>query len=366
MIENPAKDSSPPRSAQPWAQSWEAVIAAAGSDAAQGLDAAQVRRRKAQYGPNRLRQHPRRSAISVLVAQFKSLIVILLLVAAMVGFATGETLAGWAVLIVILINAAIGFFTELRAVRSMEALTALGNVTARVRRAGQVRELPAVELVPGDIVVFEGGDMITADLRVIEASRLQADESSLTGESLPVGKDTAAAAPETTLAERSSMLYKGTAVTRGAGAGVVVATGMETELGMISELVAQAGEEATPLERRLDQLGHRLIWVTLAVTALVTISGMAAGKDFMLMVQTGLALAVAAVPEGLPVVTPLQSAGQERQSSPAPVSQMSLPQAAPPSPETQSAGQLLQSSPAPVSPWEAATTLPAISTVLRV
>ena len=152
MIENPAKDSSPPRSAQPWAQSWEAVIAAAGSDAAQGLDAAQVRRRKAQYGPNRLRQHPRRSAISVLVAQFKSLIVILLLVAAMVGFATGETLAGWAVLIVILINAAIGFFTELRAVRSMEALTALGNVTARVRRAGQVRELPAVELVPGDTV----------------------------------------------------------------------------------------------------------------------------------------------------------------------------------------------------------------------
>ena len=295
MIENPAKDSSPPRSAQPWAQSWEAVIAAAGSDAAQGLDAAQVRRRKAQYGPNRLCQHPRRSAISVLVAQFKSLIVILLLVAAMVGFATGETLAGWAVLIVILINAAIGFFTELRAVRSMEALTALGNVTARVRRAGQVRELPAVELVPGDIVVFEGGDMITADLRVIEASRLQADESSLTGESLPVGKDTAAAAPETTLAERSSMLYKGTAVTRGAGAGVVVATGMETELGMISELVAQAGEEATPLERRLDQLGHRLIWVTLAVTALVTISGMAAGKDFMLMVQTGLALAVAAL-----------------------------------------------------------------------
>ena len=313
MIEQPAKHATPQRLAQPWAQSWEAVIVAAGSDASRGLNASQVAQRKAQFGPNRLRQHPRRSAMSVLVAQFRSLIVILLLVAAAVGFAFGETLAGWAVLVVILVNTAIGFFTELRAVRSMEALTALGNVTARVRRAGQVRELPAIELVPGDIVVFEGGDMITADLRVIGASRLQANESTLTGESLPVVKDTAAAAPGTTLAERSSMLYKGTAVTRGAGAGVVVATGMETELGKISELVAQAGEEATPLERRLDQLGHRLIWVTLAVTALVTITGTAAGKDLMVMIQTGLALAVAAVPEGLPVVATIALArGMQR------------------------------------------------------
>lgn len=284
------------------AQDAEAVLRALGSDGEKGLSQREAGRRMHTYGPNRLRRQMPRSAWSILLAQFKSLIIALLVVAAAVAFAFGETLEGWAVAVVIGLNTAIGFFTERRAVRSMESLYALTSVAARVRRGGQTREIPAQDLVPGDIVVIEGGDVVTADLRLIEASKMQADESALTGESLPVDKQSQPVAAETPLVERSSMLFKGTAVTRGAGAGVVVATGMQTELGEISALVAESKEEATPLEVRLDQLGHRLIWATLAVTALVALSGTLAGKGLILMIETGLALAVAAIPEGLPIV----------------------------------------------------------------
>ena len=286
----------------PWAAPWQEVLLELDVTSASGLSPAEAAQRKSHYGPNLLHEHSRRSIWSLLWGQFKSLIVALLIAASAVAFAFGDTLEGWAVLVVILLNAAIGFTTERRAVRSMEALHALSNVTARVRRGGQECEVPAEDLVPGDIVVIEGGDVVTADLRLFEASRLQADESSLTGESLPVRKDTDPLPVEGPLADRTSMLYKGTAVTRGAGAGVVVATGMETELGEISALVADAEGEATPLEERLDQLGRRLIGVTLAVTALVSLSGSLTGKDLVLMIETGLALAVAAIPEGLPIV----------------------------------------------------------------
>lgn len=285
----------------PWAQPWEAVSSRFEVEP-EGLGEEEAARRLAHFGPNQLREHPRRSAWSILFDQFASLIIGLLIAAAAVAFAFGETLEGWAVLVVIVLNTAIGYFTERRAVRSMEALYALGSVTTHVRRGGQLREIPAEGLVPGDVVVIEGGDVVTADLRLIRASKLQADESALTGESLPVGKRVEPVAVEIPLAERASMLYKGTAITRGAGEGVVVATGMATELGGISALVAEAEEEATPLEKRLDQLGHRLIWATLAVTALVTLTGTLAGKGLVLMIETGLALAVAAIPEGLPVV----------------------------------------------------------------
>jgi Ca2+-transporting ATPase len=213
-----------------------------------------------------------------------------------------------AIAAVILINAVIGFITELKGVRSIEALRKLGTVSSRVRRNGGVTEIPAKSIVPGDIVILEGGDIITSDLRVITASKLQADESVLTGESLPVTKTTDVLHAEVPLAERYNMLFKGTPLTRGSGEAVVTGTGMQTELGKISSLVHATEEEATPLEKRLDQLGHRLIWVCLGVAALVAVSGITAGRDIFLMIETGIALAVASIPEGLPIVATIAMA----------------------------------------------------------
>ncbi|MEZ4701827.1 MAG: cation-transporting P-type ATPase [Rhodothermales bacterium] len=297
------RSSSPvPQPETPWASPAEAVVQALGVDAAQGLSDTEAAARLATHGPNRLTAHKKRRGWAILVDQFKSLIVGLLAVAAVVAYAFGEVLEGGAVVVVIALNTAIGFFTELRAVRSMEALFALGMVTTRVRREGHTANVPADELVPGDLVLLEGGDVVTADLRIVEASKLQADESALTGESVPVGKAPAAVDAGAPLAERRSMLYKGTSITRGSGLAVVTATGMDTELGVITQLVAEAEEEATPLEKRLALLARKLIWVTLGITVFVTAAGIVMGKPLLLMIETGLALAVAAIPEGLPVV----------------------------------------------------------------
>jgi Ca2+-transporting ATPase len=267
-----------------------------------GLAAREVKRRRKRYGRNRLRDTETQSAWEILVEQFKSIIVLLLVVAAALSFVFAKWVEGIAVLVVIVVNAAIGFITELRAVRSMEALQHLGRVGAKVRREGQVHEIPAQQLVPGDIAVLHAGDVVTADLRLIQASKLQADESALTGESMPVGKGVEPVEVEAELAERSSMLFKGTAVTRGAGEGVVISIGMDTELGRISALVQEAEQEATPLERKLDKLGRRLVWVTLGIGAFVALAGIFAGRDVLLMVETAIALAVASIPEGLPIV----------------------------------------------------------------
>ncbi|HEY8504335.1 MAG TPA: cation-transporting P-type ATPase [Gemmataceae bacterium] len=287
---------------KPWAMPPEEVARRLGVDPERGLDEAEARERLRRFGPNRLREVRRKSAWRILADQFESLIVLLLVAAAVLSLAFGKYPEAVAIAAVIALNTAIGFFTELRAVRSMEALRRLGSLTARVRRGGQVRELPAPELVPGDIVLVEGGDLVSADLRLVEASKLQADESALTGESLPVGKEVGPVPEGAALGERKGMLFKGTAVTRGSGEGVVVATGMRTELGQISELVAEAEPQQTPLEARLEQLGHYLIWLTLGIVVLAVLAGVSSGKPLLLMIETAIALAVAAIPEGLPIV----------------------------------------------------------------
>ncbi|NDJ34063.1 MAG: HAD-IC family P-type ATPase, partial [Chloroflexi bacterium] len=227
---------------------------------------------------------------------------LLLLAAAAASLAFGETVEAGAIVLVVIINAVIGFVTELRAQRSMEALQELGQVDAFVKREGSTHTLNAEEIVPGDVVVLSPGDIITADVRLTAASELQVDESALTGESTPVSKTVDPIDEETPLAERTSMVYKGTAVTRGEGEGIVVATGMETEVGNISSLVAEAQSEETPLEERLDALGRRLVWVTLALAVIIAVAGFIAGRELLLVVETAIALALATVPEGLPLV----------------------------------------------------------------
>ncbi|ANX03572.1 cation-translocating P-type ATPase [Immundisolibacter cernigliae] len=292
----------------PWSQAAAEVTGGLGVDPAVGLDSAQVAQRLRRDGPNRLPAVKPRSLLAILWAQVRSLLVGLLALAAGIGFLSGDTVEAYAILAVIALNTGIGFFSELRAVRSMEALRRLGVTTCRVRRDGALRELPAEALVVGDVVLLEGGDLVPADLRVLDSARLQVDESALTGESLPVTKHADPVPLDAPLAERACMLYRGTAVAAGTVLGVVTATGLATELGMISRLVAQAKPQATPLEKRLDRLGQRLAVLALVIAAAIAATGLAADRDLMLMVMTGIALAVAALPEGLPVVATLSLA----------------------------------------------------------
>jgi P-type Ca2+ transporter type 2C len=271
-------------------------------DPDRGLDEGDVRRRREEHGRNRLGDEERASPWKILADQFRNLVIAILAVAAIVSFAMGEIVQMAAILAAISVNAAIGFVTEWKAIRSMEALRSLGTVQARVTRNGTSATVDSEDLVPGDVVLLDAGDVVTADLRLIEANGLTCDEASLTGESVPVTKTTDAVEAKAPLAERTSMAFKGTAVTGGSGAGVVVATGMQTELGGIARMTSEASEEATPLEKRLDRLARNLVVVTLIVAAVIAVLGWLGGKDLVSMLETAVALAVAAVPEGLPIV----------------------------------------------------------------
>lgn len=267
-----------------------------------GLSSDEALSRQRQFGPNLLKEPAQRSLGSIVVAQFRSILVGLLALSLIAAMAFEEWVEAAAIGAVIAINAVIGFVTELKAARSMEALRRLGRSMAVVRRDGETKRIDAAQLVPGDIVLVEGGDIVTADLRITQAASLEADESTLTGESLPCAKGASPTADETDIAERTSMLYKGTVVTRGNAEGVVVATGMASELGRIAHLVETAELETTPLERKLNKLGQGLVWITLLIALLVSLPGLLFGDDKFLVIQTAIALAVAAVPEGLPVI----------------------------------------------------------------
>jgi Ca2+-transporting ATPase len=292
----------------PFAHEADAVAAELGADPHRGLAPEEAGRRLARHGPNELRRQKPRSALAILRHQFASVIVWLLLAAAGLSVLLGDYPEAIAIGVVLLINGAIGFFTELRAARSMEALRHLAEIRTRVRRGGAERAIAARGLVPGDLVILEAGDIVTADIRLTAASNLQADESALTGESVPVVKNVAAVARDASLGDRTSMAFKGTAITQGAGEGLVVGTGMQTEIGRIADLAQSASGEVAPLERRLDLLGRRLVWLTFALAALTIGAGILRGQGLAIMIETGIALAVAAGPEGLPVVATLSLA----------------------------------------------------------
>ena len=281
----------------------KAVLRQQGVNLARGLSDAEAALRLKHYGPNTLLTHPERSGLSILGDQIKGHVVWLLAAAAAVAAVANEWAEATSILLVLVINTLIGFFTELRAVRSMEALRKLGSRSSRVRRERKLKTIPAEEIVPGDIAIFETGDIITADVRLLEVKNLFCDESTLTGESSAVEKSVEPAALDAIVADRTSMLHKGTAITRGTGTGVVVATGMATELGLTARLVLEAEADISPLERKLSELTKQLVKATLIVTALIAAAGMATGRDLVLMIEAGIALAVAAIPEGLPIVT---------------------------------------------------------------
>ncbi len=291
-----------PEDQQPYVLSVEHALETLHVAPDQGLSEQEVHARQRRYGLNLLEEKKPRGAGMILLDQFKSVVVLILTAASVLAFVSARWAEGIAVLAVIGVNTLIGFFVEWRAIRSMEALRKMGETRVRVRRGGRESEVPSEELVPGDVVLQEAGDVVPADMRLIEASGLRVNESAMTGESVPADKRLDSIGPDAPLAERTNMLYKGTTIVEGSGVGVVTGTAMETELGRISQLAEEAEKESTPLQRRLNQLGARLAWITIGVAVVVAGAGIAAGQETVLMIETAIALGVAAIPEGLPIV----------------------------------------------------------------
>jgi len=286
-----------------WSTPTETLLEQLEVDPSVGLSDAQVDARRESFGANILDTAKPRSAWRILINQFQNLVILLLAAAAGTALAFGDHIEALAIALVIAINAAIGFVMELRAVRSMEALRTLADTTSRARRGGHERMIPAGELVPGDILKVQAGDIVSSDLRLLNAQNLQVDESVLTGESMPVEKQTEAIEADAPLAERSNMLFKGTALTRGDALALVVATGMATELGRITKLVQGAQQVDTPLEARINKLAQKLVWVCLALAGAIAGVGIFQARPLQEVIETAVALAVATIPEGLPIVT---------------------------------------------------------------
>ncbi|MGE3537861.1 MAG: cation-translocating P-type ATPase [Candidatus Tectimicrobiota bacterium] len=283
------------------------------TDVQQGLRAAEAARRLLQAGPNALRHAPPVSALALLAGQFRSLVIWVLMVAALVSAALGEFVDGLAILAIVLLNAVLGFFQEYRAEQSVATLARLTAPRARVLRDGHALVLAATEIVRGDILLLDAGDLVAADARLIEAAALRTTEAPLTGESQPVEKHADLCRAETPLAERQNMVFLGTSVAAGSGRALVVATGMDTEVGHIATLLATASSGATPLQQRLDQVARRLLWACLGIVVLMFALGLFRALPPFELFLSAISLAVAAIPEGLPaVVTMALALGVQR------------------------------------------------------
>lgn len=269
----------------------------------QGLAGAVARARLEKYGPNALPRNEPRSALSIFIDQFKSLPVALLAGSAALSVLTGGLADAVVIMGVVVINAVIGYVTESQAEMTINALSRMVRSSATVLRDGTARDIDAEDVVPGDLLVLAPGSYVAADARLVELKRLSVDESALTGESMPVVK-TVAALPrqEVALADRTNMVYMGTVVTGGSGFAMVVATGRYTELGTIQELVGEARPPETPMQRQLDTMGNQIVILSSVICGAVFGVGLLRGFGLLQMLKASIALAVAAVPEGLPTV----------------------------------------------------------------
>jgi Ca2+-transporting ATPase len=273
------------------------------TDAGRGLGEHEAARRLLAHGPNALPDPPGRSRLRTMADQFSNALVWILVAAAVVAGILGDMIDSAAIVAIVILNGVIGYIQERRAADALAALRRMTAPTARVRRAGRERIVPAAELVPGDVVVLEPGDRVPADIRLTRAASLRAVESALTGESEPVDKDAGGlAAVDAPPGDRAGMAHHGTTIAAGAGEGIVVATGAATEFGRIAELVRGTRDEETPLQLRLRAFGRWLLVACLATVALVFALGVARGIAWSEMLLTSISLAVAAVPEGLPAV----------------------------------------------------------------
>jgi Ca2+-transporting ATPase len=293
-----------PRAARaPYAWSLERVARELETDLERGLSGDEAALRQARHGPNELAEAPGVPLWRRFVAQFQELVVLILIAAAVIAAVQQEWPDTLAILAIILLNAILGLVQEARAERALAALKKLSAPAAKVVRQGTTQAIPARELVPGDLIELEAGDHVPADVRLTHATSLRVQESALTGESTPVDKEAAAVLPETApLGDRRNMAYLGTVVAAGKGAALVVATGMQTELGAIANLMQSHEPEPTPLQRRLAELGRVLIVVCLLLVAIIFALRLWQGGELLEVLKMSVSLAVAAVPEGLPAV----------------------------------------------------------------
>lgn len=301
---------------RPWHSAELAKLAEElGTDPVTGLALEEAKQRLQRDGKNELRQGPRLSALSILLGQFNSLVIWVLIGAAAISLYLGEQTDGLAIIAIVVLNAFIGFIQEFRAEKAAAALARLAAPKARVMRGGHGVECAAADVVVGDVLRLEAGDLVAADARLMEASALRANEASLTGESQPVDKSMGLLPLTTSLADRRNMVFLGTSVANGSAKALVVATGMQTELGHIAQLLATAASGATPLQQRLDQTARYLLWACLGIVTLVFLLGLLRGVPPFELFLSAISLAVAAIPEGLPaVVTVSLALGVQRMS----------------------------------------------------
>ncbi len=268
-----------------------------------GLKESDINERITKYGLNRYARQKQKSILLILFEQFKSPIILLLVVAAGFSFFFEDWIEGFAITAVIFITAVLGFFMELQARNSMKALKEMDTSVSKVWRDSALKEIPSERIVPGDVLELEAGDIVMADARLIEVNQFEIDESALTGESLPVEKNIEIIEKDVSLADKINLIFKGTSVVKGNARAIVTGTGLRTELGKITQMVETAKQDDTPLEKKLQGLTKILMVITAVFAGIFIIAGLLQGKQFYLIVETALALAVAAIPEGLPVVS---------------------------------------------------------------
>src|SRR5271167_3166412 len=288
----------------PWhAVPADEVIGRLKTDPAKGLDADEASRRISQYGPNRLPEGKQRGPLIRFLAQLNNVLVFVLLGAGFVKLMVGLWLDAAVILGVVIINALLGFIQEGKAEKALDSIRNMLSAEARTIRGGETRLIPAEELVPGDVVLLESGDRIPADLRLVDVKNLRTEEAALTGESVPIDKTTDAVSEKATVGDRGGMGFSGTLVSSGRGTGVVVATGSETELGRINQLMAGVSALDTPLLRQIKKFGYAITAVIAVVSVIVFAYGRwVQGMDFIAIFQAVVSIAVSVIPEGLPAL----------------------------------------------------------------
>ena len=272
-------------------------------DPTKGLDTASAKERLEKYGANELKEEKGKSFFKKLLAQFSDFLVLILIGAALVSFFIGETQDSIVIIAIVIVNAMLGLYQEGKAEKALDALKKMASPTAKVVRDGKTVEIGSRELVPGDIVILETGDIVPADLRIIDSKNLKIEEASLTGESVAVEKDSSKVLEgEVALGDRVNMAYMSTIVTYGRGKGVVVGTAADTEIGKIATMIQTYEDEATPLQKKLNQLGKILGIATILICIVVFADGLIQNRDPLEMFMVSVSLAVAAIPEGLPAI----------------------------------------------------------------